>query len=62
MADVYVCIKDLLAAARQIFNSVTLLSNSIKYPVLLVSEIYVFIKRGLLLNKTIKMSIDCKKS
>lgn len=62
MADIYVCIKDLLAAARQIFNSVTLLSNSIKYTVLLVSEIYVFIKRGLLLNKTIKMSIDCKKS
>lgn len=62
MADIYVCIKDLLAAARKNFSSISLLSNSTKYPVLLVSEIGVCIKTGLLLNKTINMSIDCKMS
>lgn len=30
MADIYVCIKDLLAASREIFNSISLLSNSTK--------------------------------
>lgn len=59
MADIYVCTKDLRAAARKIFSSLPLLSNSTEYPVLLVSEIRVFIKTGLLLSKTINMSIDC---